>query len=153
MYTYKCSACTITPAQVCFKCDNFLCTYHTYVHTYHTLTIHYLYISSLLYTYKYNAFTVCDQRRCVSGLRRHPNCDGCGNEKRPRNGKYHAKRTPEWTCQKCLAKKMPPVRCHPRKVPGLVCDLCISTLQSWLWPASSQQKARVPCPKQTRVVL
>ena len=35
----------------------------------------------------------------------YPNCDGCGNEKRPQNGKYHAKRMPEWTCQKCLAKK------------------------------------------------
>ena len=50
-------------------------------------------------------------------------------------------------------QKMRPVRCHPRKVSGLVCELCVSSLQGWLRAASSQQEPQVPCPKQSRVVL
>ena len=35
---------------------------------------------------------------------------------------------------------MPPVRRHPRKAPGLVRDLCISSLQWWLWPARPDKR-------------
>ena len=49
----------------------------------------------------------------------YPNCVGCGKEKRPQNGKYHAKRVPQWTCQKCLTKKC------------LQCDAIPGQYQGW----------------------
>ena len=52
----------------------------------------------------------------------YPNCDGCGKETRPQNGKYHAKRMPEWTCQRCLAKKC--LQCDA--IPGKYQDWCVN---------------------------
>ena len=63
---------------------------------------------------------------------------------------WDRKTAPEWEipCQaqarmdlsKMSYQKMPPVRRHPRKAPGLVRDLCISSLQWWLWPARPDKR-------------